>query len=156
MNDSVQYLIIDTGIIRLAIERDGVATGESIELNPSDILFADKYYRLTERLKEKDVEFKKRAAVLDEHKEEDENGVPLNTRERIALTTDIVNEIRGELDTLFGEGTSVKAFGEVRSFDVLYQFFNGITPFIEKARMDKVNKYIRPAHAKRPKHTKNS
>ncbi len=149
-------LKIDTGTIRLAIERDGKPTGDGISFNPGDILFAEKYYRLTDRLTEKDKEYKKRAAALDENKAEDENGIPINAGERIALSGEICNEICSELDILFGEGTSNKAFGEVRNFDVLYQFFDGIKPFIQSARKDKVNKYINPAvHPKRPRHTKN-
>ena len=67
----------------------------------------------------------------------------------IALLHEACDFMRDEIDTVFGEGTSEKAFGEYRSLDMIEQFFTGITPYIQKARQKKTQKYTNPVIEKR-------
>ena len=46
---------------------------------------------------------------------------------------------------VFGAGTSEKAFGEAQTLNMFEQFFDGITPYIQGARGQKVSKYRKGA-----------
>jgi hypothetical protein len=51
--------------------------------------------------------------------------------------------LRDEVDAVFGDGTSQMVFGGAYTLDVFEQFFNGIIPYVEKARANKVKKYTK-------------
>ena len=146
--DSLQ---INTGEIRLSINGD---TGNQIVFNPSDILFAEKFYRLIGSFQVRVAEYKQRAEELERSTANDENGLPVNMEARIEHLKEACAFIRSEIDKLFGEGTSLRAFGETLNLDVFIQFFRGITPYVKKARSEKVIQYTTPAANKRVKHKK--
>jgi hypothetical protein len=68
-------------------------------------------------------------------------GVPVNMKEKLALMLDICYFMRGQMDSVFGVGTSQKVFGDANTLDMFTQFFDGITPFIQKNRAEKMAKY---------------
>lgn len=145
--DSLQ---INTGEKRIPVIRDGVSAGE-IVFNPSDVLFAEKFYALIGEFETKMNEYKARAEALDKIKETGEHNIPVNTEERMAVLHEACEYVRERIDNLFGENASQVAFGNALSMDTFQQFFEGITPFIKTARADKVAKYTSPASAKRHK-----
>lgn len=131
---------IDTGVKRVCINDN---PEKVIEFNPSDVIFAEKFYQLIKDFELKQTEFINRSKELDANKEIDENGLPVNLNESIALLKEVCNYFREKIDGLFGEGSSQKAFGDSLNLDIFEQFFEGILPFIEKVREEKVKKYVK-------------
>jgi len=133
--DNIQ---IDSGEIRLTINHDPERV---ISFNPKDSLFAEKFYKLVGELQEKQKEYKARAEELESNEEVDENGLPKNAPELLALVTESCQYMREQIDHLFGKGTSDTAFGGANTLEMFVQFFDGVGPFIGKARAEKINQY---------------
>jgi len=136
MVDSLQ---IDAGNIRLSINND---ENRIVEFNPNDVLFVEKFYVLLQEYTEKIEGYQKRAKTLEASEGINDLGVPINTPDRIQLLREVCVYTREKIDYVFGEGTSQIAFGEALNIDMFTQFFEGIVPFIEKTRSEKIKKYI--------------
>lgn len=141
--DSLQ---IDTGEIRLAINGDA---NRVIVLRPNDAVFAEKFYKMLGEFQSKFTEYQGRAAKIESQNEADENGVPLNTGERIALLKEICQYTRNQIDELLGAGTSQTVFGDALDIEAIIQFFEGVKPFVQNARAYKVAKYTNKTYQKR-------
>jgi hypothetical protein len=137
MTDSLQ---LDTGLRRIAVNGD---PNRVISFNPKDVVFAEKFYSLVDELRAKEKELIRRADELDAESEEDEYGMPINAKDRLALIHEVCDWAYAKIDHLFGEGTSDKVFQGVKSLEVCGEFFNGIVPFIEEARSEKIGKYAK-------------
>jgi hypothetical protein len=131
-------ITISTGVKRVCINDD---PDNFIEFNPNDVSFAEKFYSLISEFEAKLVEYQARSDEIDSNKELDANGIPVNFEARIALMRDVCEFVREKIDGLFGKGTSQKVFGNALTLDMFTQFFEGITPFIQQARAEKVAKY---------------
>ncbi len=142
MTDSIQ---IDAGIKRILINKDPERV---VSFNPLDILFAKKFYALMDQFHIKDVEYKKRIKELEAIEGEDEYGLPENMPETFELFTEMVDYLHEQIDDLFGAGTSKTVFEHHKNFEMIQQFFEGLMPYIKKARADKIKKYTKPAKKK--------
>ena len=138
MGNPLPSLKIDSGLIRLAINDD---PGRVIAFNPKDVIFAEKFYNLIKKFEIRQAEFEAKAKELDAKDEVDSFGILVNTGERLAFLKDICQFVRDEIDGVFGEGTSQTVFGDAIGLDMFGQFFDGISPYIENARGEKVAKY---------------
>lgn len=138
-------LRIDIGVKHITIN-DGP---EFIEFNPSDIVFAEKFYQLIKDFEVKQVEYKKRSEEIAAKVEKDGIGIPTNLSDNLVLMRDVCEFMREKIDGLFGKDTSQKVFRDTLSLNMFEQFFTGITPFISTARTKKVAKYI--SHPKKKK-----
>ena len=136
---------IHTGDILLAIQRDGVPTGETLVFNPSDLIFIEKFYKLFDELKTKLTEFNTRSEQLTANNAVDPNGIPLNAPQIIEMNKEANAYMRARIDDLFGKGVSQKLFGSSITMDVFEQFFQGIIPYVQKDRQQKVAKYTNTA-----------
>ena len=143
-------LDLKTNSKKLAITRDGEQTGV-LTFDPSDVIFAEKFYNLIAEFQAKSKEYEPRAAALDGNTATDTNGLPVNFGERIALLREVCEYIRGRIDHLFGIGTSQAAFGDVYDTELIVQFLDGLKPFFQSARVAKIEKYTSAASAKRNK-----
>lgn len=141
-----QSLTIDTGVIRIAINND---ESRVIAFNPNDAIFAEKFYKMLGTLQSRFTEYRKQAEAVESKQEADANGIPLNTGERIELMKEICLFARGQIDELFGVGTSQKVFEDTLSIETIIQFFDGVKPFVQSARTDKVAKYTNKTYTKR-------
>jgi len=141
-----QSLTIEIGTIRLAINGD---ESRIVAFNPGDALFAEKFYRMLGTLQEKFSEYREKAEIIENQKEIDTNGIPLNASERIDLMKEVCIFARGQIDELFGAGTSQTTFEDALSIEAIIQFFDGIKPFVQNARADKVARYTNKASSKR-------
>ena len=65
----------------------------------------------------------------------------MNAGERIKLIREICEWTREKIDAVFGKGTAQAAFGDSMSLDMFGQFFEGVTPYIEKERSKKISQY---------------
>jgi hypothetical protein len=133
-------LDISTGTIHIGISRDGKPAGE-IAFDPSDVVFAEKFYRLMGEFDAKFAQYQERARAMDANTATNANGLPSNAGERIALAKEACLYIHAQIDNLFGVGTSHIVFGEALSLDAIRQFFAGVTPYIQKNRAEKLQKY---------------
>lgn len=129
---------ITTGEKRIAINDD---PGRVIVFNPTDVLFAEKFYSLIGEFQTRLTEYEKRSEEIDQVQDVDGNGLPANLDQRLALMREACEYMRERIDYLFGAGTSHKAFGDTLELDVFQQFFEGITPFVKEARTEKIAQY---------------
>ena len=142
MSDSIR---VDAGIKTILINDD---PDREVSFNPLDILFAEKFYALLDEFHVKDVEYKKKIKELEEIEGEDEYGLPENMPETFKLFNEMLNYLFEKIDGLFGKGTSKIVFGEHRNFEMIQQFFEGLMPFIKKARSERIKQYTKPAEKK--------
>jgi hypothetical protein len=140
--DSIQ---INTGEKRIAINSD---PDRIIAFNPADVSFAERFYDLIKEFEGKLDEYQKRSEEIEANQEVDDNGIPVNLEARISFLREACTYIRGRIDHLFGQGTSQKAFGDTLTLDMFTQFFEGITPFIQSVRSEKVARYTAPSGKK--------
>lgn len=133
-----------SGVKRIQIVDESGVTDDTrvISFNPSDVLFAEKFYALINAFQVKQEEFTRRAEELDKDTAVDGNGIPKNALESLDLLREICEYLRGEIDKLFGAGTSQMAFGSALSLESIDQFFVGVMPFVQSARTNKIEKYV--------------
>jgi len=146
--DSLQ---INTGEKRIAINNDPT---RMLVFNPSDVIFAERFYKLIGEFEAKFTEYQTKAKAIEAVAANDANGFPVNTDERIALIKDACSYIKERIDILFGIGSSQIIFGDAMNLDMFSEFFTGITPFIQQARSTKIAQYTTVASVKRNKHKK--
>ncbi|MFH0957107.1 MAG: DUF6673 family protein [Pseudomonadota bacterium] len=129
---------IDTGVKRIMINDD---PNNVIEFNPGDVSFAEGFQGLISEFEMKMVEYQRRSDEIEANNELDEHGIPSNLEARLKLMREVCEFIREKIDHIFGVGTSQKLFGNALSLDMFTQFFEQITPFIQRDRLAKVAKY---------------
>jgi len=135
-------LIIISGKKRIAIKDDeGNVTGE-VCFNPSDVNFAERFYSVYQEFQAKIKEYELTASEIDaENKKADGNGVPAQFSKSVAFSREVCEFIYSKIDELFGAGTSQIVFRGSLDFEMIGQFFEGIAPFIQKARAEKLARY---------------
>jgi hypothetical protein len=146
-------LNISTGTQQLEIRRDGVLTGECIDLNPTDTGWMERFYQLLKDLHESKDAINKRYDELSKIEGNDAMGIPNVMGPGLEYSREVIQDLRNKIDKVFGESTSQKVFGGTMKFEVIEQFFNGILPYIEAARKPMVEKYG-PPQIKGKKHSR--
>lgn len=134
---------IQTGVV-VPIERNGKQVGE-ICFDPNDVAFAERVYDLIAEWGKKEKGYEAKAKALEADSTEDEYGIPRNARARLKFLRESCEDMKASIDAIFGEGTSKTAFGDALSMDAIGQFLEGITPYLEEARGDKLDKYLNRA-----------
>lgn len=135
----MESLSIDVGEIRLAINNDPERV---ITFNPADAAFAERFYKVVDEFQAKSIQYQRQA---------DET---LTDEQAIALLKDTCVYVRDRIDYVFGADTSQKAFGDALVLDMFSQFFEGITPYIQKTRTAKLKQYLPPAKVNKPRKRK--
>lgn len=125
-------LKISTGRVRLQIVDEAGNQRGIFSFNPTDVESAK---RILEIQKDYEVKVKEFSAKIDTADTIDE---------KIALMNEIVTYFKSIIDDCFGEGSSQILFGDEKSLDMFYDFFEGITPYYEKASKERMAKYIQP------------
>jgi hypothetical protein len=139
-------ITINTGVKRIAINGDPARV---ISFNPTDVTFAERFYGLMQNFEAKQRDYQARAEALDAETGVDENGLPVNLADRIAFMRDVCEYMHAQIDTLFGAETSLKVFEGALDLDLIAQFFEGVTPFVQSARAAKIEQYSKPSTKKR-------
>lgn len=125
-------LKINTGKVRLQIlDEDGNQRG-IFTFNPSDIESAKRIIEIQKNFEMKNVEFQKRINAAE------------TMEEKITILDELVTYFEKIIDDCFGEGSSQVLFGNDKSVEMFYDFFDGITPYYEKASKERMAKYIQP------------
>jgi len=130
-------LKIDAGIQSILIN-DGPFV---LRFNPTDVLFVERFYKMVGAFEAKMKAYEEVATEIDADKSVAEDGLPANLPKRLEFLTNICQFAHGEIDMLFGEGTSQGLFGGMQSLDMIEQFFTGLAPLIRTTRDAKVGKY---------------
>ena len=143
---------ITTGEKNVPIIRDGEVVGE-LSFNPTDVLFAERFYALLGDMQKTLKEYKAQGQELAKSKK-DNGGIPVNMEEHITLQRDLCNYLREKIDNVFGDGSSQKVFGDTRNLEIYKQFFDGMMPFFQQARAERVAMYTTTASAKRTRRKK--
>jgi len=133
-------LHINTGMKRILILRDNEPE-QFIQFNPSDVDFAEKFYQLIGEFEAKQTEYKKRFDEIEKDTEIDKHDIPVNLPNKFTLLRGVCEFIKDRIDNLFGVGTSKIVFGDALTLNMFSQFFEGVAPFIQTARAEKVAKY---------------
>lgn len=134
----MENMNISTGRVYIQINND---ENRVISFNPSDLRFAERYYALLASSEKVLGDYEKREAELDKDKTTDAYGIPTNMPARFELLKEVCDYMKAQIDSVFGEGTSAAAFADEYELDMFDQFFNGITPYVQKVRNSKVAKY---------------
>lgn len=135
---------IDTGAKRIAINDDPERV---ITFNPSDVLFVERFYKIVGEFEAKLHEYETRYAALPVV---ENSGIPVADA-HLALLRETCEYVREKIDYVFGAGTSQIVFGDSMVLNAFEQFFDGVTPFIQNTRVEKVRQYLPPAPPKRPR-----
>ena len=136
--NGIQSLNIDLGEIRLAVNGD---ESKILAFNPYDVDFTERFYSLIGKVDEVQKRYEVIAAELDGNTETDAYGMKKNQPEIFKMRRDICTELRAELDGVFGEGVSDMCFGNTNTLEMFEAFFTAITPFVERSRTSKIQKY---------------
>jgi hypothetical protein len=123
---------IVTNAKRIPIERDGQPVGELV-FDPADVLFAEKFYKLLSDFEGKALDYQARASLI----------APNDTGAKFAILRETCDYLRGEIDRVFGFGTSQMVFGNCYKVEVFSQFADGLMPYFADARAEKVGKYAK-------------
>ncbi len=144
----MESIQIDTGVKRIMVNDDPARV---ISFNPSDVVFAERFYQVVNEFGSQEYEFKRRYAAIEADDSKDENGLPANSAAKLALIRETCEYFRKKIDQVFGEGTSQAAFGDAMTLDMFQQFFEGIAPFIQATRAAKIAKYVNNKAQSKPK-----
>ena len=144
VNDAVRTLNIDLGSIRLAVDGD---MSRIISFNPNDIGFAERFYSLISKIDKYQKKYTEKAEELDKNPVVDEFGIRKNQKEVFSLCREMCEELRSDVDDIFGKGTSDKVFGSINTLEMFSVFFSAITPYVQKSRNKKMDKYRKAAKA---------
>lgn len=139
-------LKINTGEKRIAVNGD---ENRVIVFNPSDVMFAERFYKLIGEFQERLTQYQAQAETLDQEAEVDENNIPLNLQARLKLVKEACTFVYEKMDVIFGAGTAQAAFQGAYNLDAVTQFFEGIMPYIQDARAEKIAKYTNKRPVKR-------
>lgn len=139
-------LKIDVGEKRIAINGD---ESRLLIFNPSDVLFAERFYKLISEFENKLTQYQAKSVELEADNTPNGNNMPANMGARLELVKEACNYSRESIDKVFGAGTSQTVFGDTLSLDAVQQFFAGITPFISAVRSEKVQKYTKIKRVKK-------
>lgn len=142
-------IVISTGRVTIPVEVDG-RNGVYISFNPHDVLFMEKLHRFYRTVIQKADEWDRGIS----EKEKAIANIPLDDQgvpEYVDPMTDPVKEMnqfmRSEIDEVFGKGKSAEIFGDT-VFDnpeIYILVIDGIKPYLDDVRAEKVNRYIAPA-----------
>ena len=125
--------------VRLTINDDPARV---ILFNPNDAGFVERFFAMLDKVEEEEARVN---AILEEYARDetvDSYGIPIPLRKAASLTAELCRFMRGQIDEVFGEGASQKAFGNVNVPEMFSEFFRGVTPYIREARSAALSKYI--------------
>lgn len=125
----MESLQVRTGQISLRILDDSGEERGIFKFNPQDVEVAKRVVELQGELQIKNNEFEEQVSKCE------------TTEEKINLLAEMVKYFKGLVDECFGKGTSEIVFGDANTLTMFYDFFEGITPYYEKASQQRMAKY---------------
>lgn len=127
----MESLQIRTGQVSLNILDDAGNSRGVFTFNPTDIESAKRLVQMQQEFAVKQNEFNEKASTCE------------TQEEKVNLLSEVVNYFRNVVDECFGEGSSQTLFGEARTLSMFEDFFNGIIPYYEQAKKQRMQKYTK-------------
>lgn len=124
--------------VRLTVNDD---PDRVVEFNPSDVGFVSRFYDLMDNVEAKEGEYNAKLEEIQKDTSINSFGAPNALKKEIALTAEICDYMREQVDAVFGEGTSRTVFGDMNVPAMFGEFFNEIAPHITAARNKATKKY---------------
>lgn len=124
--------------VRLTVNDD---PDRVVEFNPSDVGFVSRFYDLMDNVEAKEGEYNAKLEEIQKDSSINSFGAPNALKKEIALTAEICDYMREQVDAVFGEGTSRTVFGDMNVPAMFGEFFNEIAPHITAARNKATKKY---------------
>lgn len=125
----MESLQVRTGQISLNILDDAGESRGVFKFNPEDIQSAKRVFELQSEFNVKQEEFQKRAEQCE------------TPEQKLELLDEVVSYFRNLVDDCFGAGSSDLLFGNAKTLTMFEDFFNGITPYYQKASEARMAKY---------------
>ena len=124
--------------------------GDYITLNLNDNAFLDRFFALHERIQGMVEELAGREAELRASaRDAGAEGLDSSRKEIFSLYKEAGGRIRAEVDTLFGEYTCQKVFGDITpSFELFFDFFEQLLPYLEEFAKEKAQRMRRYSAAR--------
>lgn len=125
----MESLQVRTGQISLQILDDNGDPRGVFKFVPTDIESAKQMMKLQEELHDKIDDFDKR---VEEAQSADA---------KVEILSEVVDYFETQIDNIFGAGSSKILFGDAKTLSMFQDFFEGITPYYQKASKQRVAKY---------------
>ena len=130
----MQSININDNKIYLCINDDETKV---IAFDPNDVGFVSRYYDFLDYLNRKEAGYLNEAKSIDESNESETE----KTKRITKLLANMCNDVKEQLDIVFGRGTMDRIFGDVLRPDMFRELLMGIAPYINAARNSKIKKY---------------
>lgn len=114
-------LKISTGIVKLRILDEYGDERGIFQFNPNDVKAAERFLNIQSELEKIQSTFEEKANKAE------------TADERIKVTNEFCEYFKGLIDTCFGDGSSKILFGDCNTLEMFTDFFDGITPYYQKA-----------------------
>jgi hypothetical protein len=134
----LKSLKIESSKIRLAINDD---KNKIIEFDPNDVKFINRYYSMISNFEVKQKEFAEKAAKIDKITTYNSIGMKVSDIEGSKLMLEMCEYMKGQIDYVFGNGASEKAFGDTINPEMINEFLGGVAEYIAAERNAKIEKY---------------
>jgi len=132
----MENINISCGAVELTIDNDPARV---IRFYPTDVAFAEGFFSLASEFQRKQKEIQQKINdIRASDKTEFEKSL-----EAVQLEREAFNVMRQGIDNTFGAGTSDTVFGQRNTIDMVARFFNGVTPYVRKARQAEIERYTK-------------
>lgn len=101
--------VFNRNTVKIAIDGD---ENKVIEFSPNDMLLRKRITQFMVDLQMKQAEMDEKAQALDKANTADEGEMPSNIQEVLDFNQEVADYFTGELDDIFGKGSSTMLFGE--------------------------------------------
>lgn len=105
--------------------------GEVIVIDPEDLNLYEHAYEMMDSIKEAETDFNNESKEIEKLEESDSK-----TRQQIECLSRYFKKGRNAIDIMFGEGSSLKIFGESNFLSMFDQFADQMEPHFEKAGLN--------------------
>jgi hypothetical protein len=133
------------GVVSLAVNDD---PSRIVSFNPSDTGFVERLFGMLDELEKKTKENETKINALISGESESVQKLSPQKRDelKIKLSKELADYFREKIDELFGAGTSQMVFGDYRSHLMIFDFFTGISEYVEgyqKDQSQRLSKYAK-------------
>ena len=132
----MENINISCGAVELTIDNDPARV---IRFYPTDVASAQGFFSLASEFQRKQKEIQQKINdIRASDKTEFEKSL-----EAVQLEREAFNVMRQGIDNTFGAGTSDTVFGQRNTIDMVARFFNGVIPYVRKARQAEIERYTK-------------
>lgn len=140
----MESIKIQSGTIKLAINED---PDRIVSFNPTSVSFVEKLQSLMSEVNKKEAILSEKLKNANEIEEDNRR-----IKDTLSVYKEMLDFTSTSIDNVFGKGTSDVVLNGEDDLDLLFQFLEGASLYVQEVRSRAVQKYIPQAHAKRKKH----